>query len=145
MTTYLERHTDAVTSRGRPRIVVTAKDHARLTALARAAMNKLPDLASGLADELDRADVLPGARDPEDVVCMGSEVTFRDDTSGMIRRVTLVYPDAADIAVRRISVLTPVGTALLGLRAGDSIDWETPTGESRALTIIDVGGSESGG
>lgn len=143
MTTTLERTSDAVSSRARPRIMVTAQDHARLAALARAAMSRMPDLASTLADELDRADVLLGGGHPADVVRMGSEVEFRDDASGTVRTVTLVYPAAADITARRVSVLTPVGSALLGLQTGDSIDWKTPAGELRSLTVVDVRGSES--
>jgi len=52
--------------------------------------------------------------------------------------VTLVYPAEADISQGRISVLTPVGTALIGLRSGGSITWETPAGEARQLTVLAV-------
>ena len=52
--------------------------------------------------------------------------------------VTLVYPEHADISQRKVSVLTPVGTALIGLRTGDSIMWETPNGELRQLTVFSV-------
>ena len=125
-------------SRKRPRIFVPAADHARLTSLASAAMDRMPDLASRLAEELERADVLPEGRDLEGIVRVGSEVEYRDDVSGNVRKVELVYPEAADIGTGRISVLTPVGTALLGLRVGDTIDWETPKGEPRLLTIVAV-------
>ena len=66
---------------------------------------------------------------------MNSEVEFRDNTTGKVHKVLLVYPEEADISERRISVLTPVGTALLGLRTGDSITWETPGGDLRQLTV----------
>jgi regulator of nucleoside diphosphate kinase len=69
---------------------------------------------------------------------MNSEVEFRDDTTGKIQRVTLVYPEEADISQRKVSVLTPVGTALIGLRNGNSITWETPNGEVRQLTVLSV-------
>ena len=69
---------------------------------------------------------------------MNSEVEFRDDTTGKVQRVTLVYPEEADISQRKISVLTPVGTALIGLRNGHSITWETPNGEVRQLTVMSV-------
>ena len=72
------------------------------------------------------------------IVCMNSEVELRDDPTGKIQKVTLVYPEEADISKRKISVLTPVGTALIGLRDGDSIIWETPNGESRQLTVLSV-------
>jgi regulator of nucleoside diphosphate kinase len=52
--------------------------------------------------------------------------------------VTLVYPEDADIAQRKVSVLTPIGTALIGLREGHAITWETPNGELRQLTVLSV-------
>ena len=121
-----------------PKIVIPARDYARLVGLAQAALNSMPDLAAGLSDELDRAYVLPDECDPGEVVRMGSEVQFRDHGTASVRTVTLVYPNAADIADGKISVLTPVGTALLGLAVGDSIDWEAPSGQSRALTVLSV-------
>jgi regulator of nucleoside diphosphate kinase len=121
-----------------PRITLPAKDYQRLSALARAAMNTMPDLARGLVQELDRAHVLAQGRHPAHVVCMGCDVEFRDDTTGRIRNVALVYPEQADISQGKISVLTPVGTALIGLRAGDSITWETWSGEIRRLTVLTV-------
>ena len=54
--------------------------------------------------------------------------------------VTLVYPEHADISQRKVSVLTPVGTALIGLRAGDSITWQAPDGQRRQLTVFWVAG-----
>lgn len=118
--------------------MIPAGDYARLISLAHAALNSMPDLAAGLSDELDRAHVLPDECDPGEVVRMGSEVEFRDRETGSVRTITLVYPNAANIADGRISVLTPVGTALLGLTVGDSIDWEAPSGQSRALTVLSV-------
>jgi len=139
MTTTPDQEFEIVNSRKKPRIFISAHDHAKLTHLANAAMDRMPDLASNLADELERAEVLPAGRNLEGIVCVGREVEFRDDITGNVRKVELVYPEAADIAANRISVLTPVGTALLGLRVGDAIDWETPTGEPRSLTILAVG------
>jgi regulator of nucleoside diphosphate kinase len=121
----------------KPRIALTAKDHERLSLLARAAATRMPDVASVLSDELERAQELADGR-PEHTVCMGSEVDFRDDASGTVQTVTLVYPDDADIAQRKISVLTPIGTALIGLGAGDSITWETRSGDVRQLTVMQV-------
>jgi regulator of nucleoside diphosphate kinase len=69
---------------------------------------------------------------------MNSEVEFRDDTTGKVQRVTLVYPEEADISQRKISVLTPIGTALIGLPSGGSITWETPSGEVRQMTVLSV-------
>jgi regulator of nucleoside diphosphate kinase len=133
-----ERKTTTVGGEIKPRIALTAKDYEGLSLLARAAASRMPDLASVLTDELERAHVLADGR-PEQTVGMGSVLEFRDDASGRVQAVTLVYPDDADIAQRKISVLTPIGTALIGLSAGDSITWETRSGEVRRLTVLRVG------
>ena len=127
-------------ARGKTRITLSAEDYARLTALARAAWKTMPSLAADLADELGRADILAEDRHPERIVCMNCEIEFRDDTTGKVQNVTLVYPEDADISRRKVSVLTPVGTALIGLREGASMTWETPSGETRRLTVTAVRG-----
>ena len=75
------------------------------------------------------------------VVTMGSLVEFRDDDTGRTRTVNLVYPDQADLADGRLSVLSPVGAALIGLSVGQSIEWQTPSGGWRSLTVLQVGGA----
>jgi regulator of nucleoside diphosphate kinase len=72
------------------------------------------------------------------VVRMGSRVKYRDEWAGRERDVTLVYPQEADINVNRISVLAPVGAALIGLSLGQTIEFQTPGGEKRSLTVLDV-------
>jgi regulator of nucleoside diphosphate kinase len=84
------------------------------------------------------AHVLPG------LVTMGSKVSFRDDTTGQERTVLLVYPDEADVSEGKISVLTPIGAALIGLSIGQSIEWQTPAGGWRSLTVLRAGGEEAG-
>jgi regulator of nucleoside diphosphate kinase len=121
----------------KPRITLPAKDYESLLLLARAAANRMPDVASILAEELERAHVLAD-NDSEQSVCMGSVVEFRDETTGKVQAVTLVYPGNADISQGRISVLTPIGAALIGLSAEDSITWETRTGELRQLTVLKI-------
>ncbi len=121
-----------------PKIKVTAEDRERLAGLASAAMHRMPDLAGYLSDELDRAQVVQAGREALGFVRMGSEVEFRDDTSGKVQAVSLVYPGEADIGQGRISVLTPVGAALLGLSKGQSIRWATRTGTAKRLTVLDV-------
>ena len=128
----------AVEARNETRITLSAKDHERLSTLARAAWKRMPGLAAGLSDELGRADILAEGRRSERVVCMNCEVEFRDDTTGRVQNVKLVYPEDADISKRRVSVLTPIGTALIGLREGDSMTWETLSGETRRLTVVAV-------
>jgi regulator of nucleoside diphosphate kinase len=125
-------------SRAKPTIILSAEDYERLSALAQAARKRMPDLADDLADEIGRAHVLPKGKHPHQIVCMNSEVEFRDDTTGKVQTVTLVYPEEADISQRKVSVLTPVGTALIGLQTGHSIMWEAPNGELRRLTVLSV-------
>lgn len=127
-------------TRAKPSITLSADDYERLSMLAHAARNRMPDLADELAAEVQRAQVLAKGRRAENVVCMNSDVQFRDDSTGKVRRITLVYPEEADIAQNKVSVLTPVGTALIGLQAGQSITWETPSGEVRQLTVLTVPG-----
>jgi len=91
-----------------------------------------------LAEELDRAIVVPVDRMPENVVSMHSRVTYVDEKAGTRREVTVVYPDEADPATGRISVLAPVGCALLGLAVGQTIDWEFPDGRSHRLRVEQV-------
>ncbi|WP_439496352.1 nucleoside diphosphate kinase regulator [Bosea sp. (in: a-proteobacteria)] len=119
----------------KPRITLTAVDHERLTQLATAATDTFPEVAAELADELARARVLAKGRHLADTVRMGSEVLFRDETTGRETTVTLVYPQDADIAQGRISILTPVGTALIGLSVGQSINWTTRGGDVKRLTV----------
>jgi regulator of nucleoside diphosphate kinase len=129
--------TSAGAATRKPRISLTAQDHERLSILARSAINSMPDEAEVLLAELDRAAVLTAGR-PKQTVCMGSEVEFRDDTTGKTQTVTLVYPGEADISQGRISILAPIGIALIGLRVGASITWETRGGDRRQLTVLQV-------
>jgi regulator of nucleoside diphosphate kinase len=91
-----------------------------------------------LVSELERADVV-GARDvPPDVVTMNSRVVFEDVDSGNASEVTIVLPHDADVQRGKVSVLAPVGTALLGLAEGNSIVWPFPDGSSRCLRVVAV-------
>jgi regulator of nucleoside diphosphate kinase len=130
--------------RTKPTIILSAEDYERLSVLAHAARKRMPDLADELADEIGRAHVLAKGKHPRHIVRMNSEVEFRDETTGKVQRLMLVYPQEADISQRRISVLTPVGTALIGLRTGDSITWEAPDGELRRLTVLSVREAHAG-
>jgi regulator of nucleoside diphosphate kinase len=87
---------------------------------------------------MERASIAPDDADLRDVVQMGSEVGYRDDSTGEAREVVLVYPHEADISRKRISVLTPVGAALIGLSVGQTIEFQTPDRRTRALTVLRV-------
>lgn len=121
-----------------PAIAISARDVTRLRQLAEAAADKYPVTAEFLAREIDRAEIVPADRSMRNVVTMQSEVTFGDDVSGDERTVTLVYPDAADVGAGKISILTPVGAALIGLSAGQTIEFQTPAGGWRSLTVTRV-------
>jgi regulator of nucleoside diphosphate kinase len=120
-----------------PRIVVSKADHDRLTDLATAALDRVPETAQELLDEMERAEVVGAPAVPANVVGMGSTVTFQSD-GGRKRRVTLVFPIAEDIAESRVSVLTPIGTALIGLSEGQSIEWSARDGRRHQLTVLAV-------
>jgi regulator of nucleoside diphosphate kinase len=120
-----------------PRIVVSEGDYERLTSLATAALSRLPEIAQELLDEMERAEVVVAPSVPADVVQMGSRVTFRPD-DGRKRRVTLVFPAEEDIAKSKVSVMTPIGTALIGLSEGQSIQWSARDGRRHELTVLAV-------
>ncbi|MDC7785423.1 nucleoside diphosphate kinase regulator [Rhodoplanes sp. TEM] len=122
-----------------PPIALRPDDRIRLEQLAHANLSRVPETADYLAREVERAQALPPGDSGGDHVAMNSWVTFRDETTGRTRRVMLVYPEQADVSAGRISVLTPIGAALVGLSKGQSIDWTTPSGEERALTVLSVG------
>jgi len=134
---------DVTKGRAKPNIMLSAEDYDRLSFLAHAARKRFPDLADELSDEIGRAQVAVNSSDLQHVVRMNSAVEFRDDTTGKVQMVTLVYPEAADILQRKISVLTPIGTALIGLRNQDCITWEARDGELRQLTVLSVKGPQN--
>ena len=121
----------------RPNIIVSETDHDRLTSLAVAAEERAPDVASSLQSEMDRARVVPAESLPAHVVQMGSTVEF-DAGAGQRRRVTLVFPGEADLAKGRISILTPIGAALIGLSPGQSIIWTARDGRQHQLKVSSV-------
>lgn len=86
-----------------------------------------------LRSELLAAKIVDAKKIPPDVVTMKSTVRLRDLDSGEEEVYTLVYPDQADIAESRLSVLAPIGTAILGYRVGDVIQWQVPDGARRLL------------
>lgn len=121
-----------------PPISIRIGDAKRLRNLAEAAADKHPQTTEFLAREIDRAEILPDARLLPGVVTMNSEVTFRDDISMQEQTVTLVYPDAANINEGKISVLTPIGAAMIGLSVSQTIEFQTPGGRWRSLTVLKV-------
>jgi len=81
-----------------------------------------------LEKELDRAVIVDPKDIPADVVTMNTKLRLRDETSGEEMVLSLVFPADANLEKNRVSVLAPIGTALLGYRVGDIIEWEVPSG-----------------
>lgn len=121
-------------SRSVPHIVVSQADYERLTDLAAASQERLPEVARELLDELERAKIVKEGKVPDDVVHMGSTVTFKSD-DGHVRTLKLVYPVDESLDEHRISVMTPVGAALIGLGVGQSISWTARDGKLHRLTV----------
>lgn len=120
----------------RSKIIMTSQDLDRLEAL----LDTLPEDSPGKDDlqkELDRAEVVPPQQIPDDVVTMNSKVLFSVDSGGEFC-LTLVYPKDIDGSADRISVLAPVGSALLGLSTGERIEWPRPGGGMMKLQIKEL-------
>lgn len=115
-------------------IIISTEDHERLRSLFysgfAAAFSDEPYLQS-LRGELDIAEIVDPKEMPPDVVTMNSTVRLRDVRGGEVDTYTLVYPEDADIAEGRLSVLAPIGTAILGYRVGDLVRWNVPKGPVR--------------
>lgn len=110
-------------------ITLTRDDYAKLRLLVAPALPANASVAlSKLREELDRATVVDRAAIPPDVVTMNSTVEFEDLGTGEIEAYTITYPERADVERRRISILAPIGTALIGCRVGDQVPWSTPGG-----------------
>jgi len=121
----------------KPPIVISSLDLNRIEAL----LERMPPVEvaqyEGLRSELDRADVVDSSDIPADVVTMNSVVTFKDEDSGDEVTITLVYPSGAGVP-GTVSILAPVGSALLGLRVGQHIQWPTPDGRRRQLCVLEI-------
>lgn len=121
----------------RPPIFIPATDYDRLVALAEGAVRHQPDAAEFLLRELRRAStVAPVVQTP--VVVMGSHVRYRDESGTSARDAQLVYPEDANLDEKRISILTPVGAALIGLSEGQTMPWRTRDGREKTLTVLEV-------
>lgn len=122
----------------RPPLVICDSDYDLIANLALSIEARLPTLARQLLDEIDRAEIVPVLELPQNVVALGSEVEFEDESSGARRTVRLVTPGKADIEQGRISILTSVGAGLIGMAAGAQISWPRRDGTERKLRIVYV-------
>ena len=121
-----------------PNIVISSLDAERLDALlASIPRDTFPGRAE-LEAELARAEIVEPRDIPTTVVTMNSTVRFRVESSTEEFTLTLVYPRDMDSSSDKISILAPVGSALLGLRVGDVIDWPMPGGRSARLHVLAI-------
>lgn len=118
-----------------PKLVLSQDDYRRLSALLEACRS---GSAEFLEQELGRAQVVPAAEVPRDAVGMGSVALVKDLDGGGEHSYTLVYPHEAHAETGRISVLAPLGVALLGLRAGDRYEWQNPAGHRKSFRVLEV-------
>jgi regulator of nucleoside diphosphate kinase len=121
-----------------PNIVISSLDAERLEALlASLPRNAFPGRTE-LEAELSRADIVEPTEIPPTVVTMNSTVRFRVESSAEEFTLTLVYPRDMDSSSDKISILAPVGSALLGLSQGDEIEWPKPGGGTLRVRIEEV-------
>jgi regulator of nucleoside diphosphate kinase len=116
------------------RIRITDQDERRLSLLLRA---RQPD-DSLLEERLDAAEIVSPREIPPDVVTMNSTVLFEDLDSGRHRQVTLLYPGSPALAAGGVSILAPVGSALIGVSEGEAVEWRAPGNPERRLRVVAV-------
>lgn len=129
---------EPVRAKARPPIQMRESDADRIAELAVGLEARLPQVARMLMQEIDRARIVADDRLPADIAGMNSLVTFVDESTGAERTVRLVYPADADIEAGRVSILTPIGAGLIGLRQGQSIRWEDRDQHPKVLRVLAV-------
>ena len=116
-------------------LTVKKSDYEKILSLLNVTRN---DVADQLEEEISRATLVEDSELPEDVVAMNSTVHFTDLETNKEFTVTLVYPHEAKLEENKISILAPVGAALIGLKVGQTIEWPLPNGRSRNLKVASV-------
>ena len=116
-------------------IYISREDYTKLRLLLATALHSNASAAlEKLRAELDRAAVIDPAAFPAAVVTMDSTVEFEDLSTSEIEEYTITFPEKANVELKRISILAPIGTALIGCRVGDIVRWATPGG-TRQLKV----------
>lgn len=118
-------------------LVLSQTDFNKLSALINSIQSDATEL---LEEELGRAAIVVDDSLPSDVVAMNSKVSFQDAETGKESAIVLVYPHDSNIEENKVSILTPVGSALIGLRVGQMIQWPFPNGKMRQLKVVSVCG-----
>lgn len=123
----------------RTAVIITEADERRISGLLEAKARELDARTLELLEEeLTAAKIVSAAEVPPGVVTMNSVVLFEDVETGRRDEVTLVYPDEGPGVPGRVSILAPIGGALLGLAVGSTIEWPVPGGRSRRLHVLEV-------
>jgi len=121
-----------------PPVIISETDRERLVSVATAALadRRMSPAASNLLREVYRAAIVPDDQLPNNVVAVHSHVDVRDNLTGTSSQIVLVFPDEQYAQKNAVSVLTPLGAALVGLSEGASIDWCTASGDRTSKTVL---------
>lgn len=121
-----------------PLVIISATDRDKLYAIAISALtnNRVSPAASNVLREIHRAKIVPDDQLPMNVVTVNSHVDVRDNVTGTNRRVVLVLPHETSTQPNAVSVLSPLGAALIGLSEGSSIEWCTASGDRSSITVL---------
>jgi regulator of nucleoside diphosphate kinase len=123
-----------------PKIFVTTKDAEKLRELIRNAYHsdyRGSDYLKKLAEEIEKASVVQSNQIPSDVITLNSTARLVDRKTDEEMLYTLVFPEDADISQGKISILAPIGTAMLGYKVGDTFEWDTPGGK-RIIRVKEI-------
>lgn len=120
------------------RLVISEDQISLLERLEAGLARRNPELSALLLSKLARARIVPANRLPDDVAAIGRRITYRDEGADVTRHITLVPPAEADIARDHVSIMTPIGIALIGLPKGAKASWKARNNESRGLWLLDV-------
>lgn len=128
--------TDPAAFAVRPAVFISTADLEQLIDLLPEIIEPAAPGAALLAQEIARAQICSEADMPARIVRLGSRVRYRDLVSGRQRQVQVVMPDAADMDLGRVSILSPVGAALIGMPEEQEISWTDATGETRRILVL---------
>jgi regulator of nucleoside diphosphate kinase len=123
-----------------PRIFVTTKDAEKLRELIRKAYHsdyRGSDYLKKLTGEIEKASVVQPDQIPPDVITLNSTARLVDQNTDEEMLYTLVFPEDADLSQGKISILAPIGTAMLGYKVGDTFEWDTPGG-TRTILVKEI-------
>ncbi len=118
-----------------PSLIITHDDFQKISTLLSFAK---PEIVELLEEELGRAKLVPLTELPKDIVSMNSKVSFIDLDTNKEQEITLVYPHDANMEQNKLSILAPVGAALIGLKVGQTIDWPLSEKKTRRIKVISV-------